>query len=251
MRRPLATAPFDALAVLGGLLLVALPGRAAAVTHLAQIERLGAIYGALLDHRPGDLPGPDIAGRRELVAQLAPVPDVDHRIGAKHEPVDVFPLLGRAGLYWSPDGVWRLGALAIPPVEARGAKAHLWGADLAWHGRWRTLPVAARLYHTRGKVRGAFSAPGASDEFTLEATGADLRAGHSAGPWTAYVGAGGGANRTRFALAADGANIADRRHFAFGLLGLGWRDGPWTVIGEQQRTGDYLNHFQLTVRHAF
>lgn len=229
----------------------AIPGAAAAVTYLEQIERLGAIYGALLDHRPGSLPGPDGGARREMVAELAPVPDVDHRIGGKREPVDVFPLVGRAGLSWSPDGVWQLGAMAIPPIEVRDAKAHLWGADLLWRGRWFAVPVAARIYHTRGKVRGAFSAPEVSDEFALESTGGDLRAGHTLGAWTAYLGAGGGAHRTRFTMAEDGARINNRGDFAFGLIGVGWRDGPWTVIGEQQRTGHYLNHFQLTIRHAF
>lgn len=235
----------------GLFLLVLTAGSAGAVTHLEQVERLGAVYGALLDFRSLAVPGPRAPGLMELALELEPVPEIDNRIGAKREPVDAFPLVGRGRLHWSPFAALRLGGYAIPPVEVRGSTARLWGIDAAYGWAVRDRVFSARLYHTQGTVSGAFSAPDVADEFRLQASGGDLRAGRVFGSWTLYGGVGGGRNRTRFTMDADDAMIAHRRRYLFGFAGAGWTQGPWTAVAELHRTPSYLTNTMMSLSYGF
>lgn len=222
-----------------------------AVTSLEQIDRLGEVYGALLDYRPASIPGPRQGGLIELAAEVDVIPPINNQIGAKVEPVRTFPVIGRARLDWSPIKGIRLGAYIIPPITVLGSTARLFGlhAEYGWgEGRIRN---SARVYTTRGNVEGAFSSTSASDQFVLKASGIDIRSGWFVENWVLYVGGGQGHNQTQFRTGADGSVIDGSHNYRYGLAGLGWKNGPWTLVAEQQHTFNYLSNVIFTVTYGY
>ena len=236
---------------LGGLLILLGAKAAHAVTSLEQIDRLGEVYGALLDYRPAAIPGPRSKGLIEVAVELDLVPNIDNRIGAKNEPVQTSQLIGRVRLDWSPVSGLRLGGYLIPPITVLGTTARLFGAQAEYGWGQRSVRSSLRIFHTRGSVDGAFSAPNASDQFTLNSSGVDLRSGWFVNNWAMYGGVGRGKNQTQFNMGADGAVIEGRREYTYALAGIGWTRGSWTLVAEQQRTFSYLSNVIFTVTYGF
>lgn len=246
MHQRLATAGLLAI----GLALVG-PGTASAVTYLEQIDRLEAVYAALLDYRPGAVPGPRPAGRIEVGAELDPIPHIDNKVGAKSEPVSSPPAVARARADWSPIRGVRLGGFAIPPVTVQGTTANLYGVEAEVGWAFGSFPGSLRVFALQGTVTGPITEPAASDTFALDGTGADVRLGWTLDAWTLYGGLGHGNNHTRLRVDSDGAVIDRRRAYGYGFLGAGWTQGPWTFVAEQHQTESYLDHIVLTVTYGF
>lgn len=222
-----------------------------AVSSLEQIDRLAEVYGALLDYRPAAIPGPRLQGQVELAAELDLVPTINNQIGVKLEPALTSPVIGRLRLDWSPISGIKLGAYLIPPITISGTTARLYGfqAEYGW-GRAK-IRNSARIYMTRGNVEGPFSTGDTSDQFMLNASGIDLRSGWFVQSWVIYAGVGQGSNQTQFRMGGDGAVIDGSHSYRYALAGLGWKNGPWTLVAEQQHTFNYLSNVIFTVTYGF
>lgn len=222
-----------------------------AVTSLEQIDRLAEVYGALLDYRPAAIPGPRQQGQVEISAELDLVPAINNQIGDKLEPVQTSPVIGRVRLDWNPISSIKLGAYLIPPVTLYGTTARLYGlqAEYGW-GRAQ-IRSSVRMYMTRGIVEGPFSAADTSDQFMLNASGFDLRSGWFVQSWVLYAGMGQGNNQTQFRMGVDGAIIDGSHSYSYALAGLGWKNGPWTLVAEQQHTFNYLSNVIISVTYGY
>ena len=161
-----------------------------AVTNLEQIDRLGEVYGALLDYRPAAIPGPRPQGQVEVAAELDLVPSINNQIGAKIEPVQTSPLVGRVRMDWSPISGVRLGGYLIPPATVMGTKALLYGLQAEYGWGENKIRSSVRIHITHGNVEGPFSAADTSDQFFLDASGIDLRSGWFVEKWVMYAGVG-------------------------------------------------------------
>lgn len=227
-----------------------MPG-AHAVTSLEQIDRLGEVYGALLDYRPAAIPGPRQQGQIEVSAELDLVPSINNQIGAKYEPVHTSPVIGRARLDWSPIRGIRLGGYLIPPITILDTTARLFGIHAEYGWGENKIRSSVRAYMTRGSVEGPFSATDSYDQFFLNASGIDLRSGWFVENWVIYAGLGRGNNQTQFRIGADGAVIDGSHTYTYAIAGLGWKNGPWTMVAEQQHTINYLSNVIFTVTYGF
>lgn len=221
------------------------------VTSLEQINRLGEVYGALLDYRPASIPGPRSQGLVEVAAELIPVPAIDNQIGAKIQPVKASPVIGRMRVDWSPVSGLRLGGYLIPPITVLGSKALMLGAQAEYGWGKDNIRSSLRVFTTQGSVSGPFSAPDTTDKFTLSSSGIDLRSGWFTANWALYAGLGKGRNKTQFSLGADGAVIDGSRAYTYAMAGVGWQNGPLLWVVEQQRTFSYLSNIILTVSYGF
>lgn len=237
-------------ACLGALLLLG-AHTAHAVTYLDQIDRLEAINAAILDYRSVAIPGPRPKGTIELGVEIDPVPHIDNTIGAKYEPVNPPPAGGKLRADWSPISGVRLGAYWIPPVTFQGIMAQMLGVESEYGWKRNAYVGSLRLFGTQGTVTGPFSAPGVQDQFSVKGAGADLRLGWVNGTWTWYGGLGDGWNSTQFKMAQDGAIINGERTYRYGFVGVGWSKGAWSMVAEQHRTEDYLNHILFGVSYGF
>ena len=222
-----------------------------AVSSLEQIDRLAEVYAGLLDYRPAALPGPRSKGLVEIAAELDLLPPVNNQIGAKAEPVQTSPVIGRARIDWSPLSGLRLGAYLIPPVSILGSTARMLGAQVEYGCGRENIRSSVRVFVTQGTVTGSFTDSGATDQFRVSATGADLRSGWSTGKWMLYAGLGQGRNQTQFRMGTDGAIIDGQRDYSYALAGVGWTHGPWVLVAEQQHTVAYLSNIILTVTYGF
>jgi hypothetical protein len=238
-------------------LLVALTGigsPAHAVTFVDQIDRLQAVYGALLDYRPGAPPGPRPPGTVELALEVDPVPSIDSRVGAKTEPVHPPPAIARPRVDWSPSGALeglRLGAFWIPPLTVETFTANVGGAEAEFGWARAALLFSLRAFTLLGEVTGPITDPHARDRFALDGTGADARAGWREGAWTLYGGLGAGRSHTRLTVVSDGSVTEHTRGYGYAFAGLAWAQGPWHWVVEQHQTEDYLSHLVLTATYAF
>jgi len=224
---------------------------AQAVTSLEQIDRLSEVYGALLDYRPAAVPGPRQQGQVEVAAELDLVPPIDNQVGAKLEPVQTSPFIGRVRLDWSPISGIRLGGYLIPPIAVRGTRANLYGLQAEYGWGVANIRSSARIYMTQGNVVGSFSSPDTTDEFVLKTSGMDFRSGWFFEKWVMYAGVGQGNNQTQFKIGADGAVIDASHIYRYAIAGLGWKNGPWTLVAEQQHTFNYLSNVIFTVTYGF
>lgn len=222
-----------------------------AVTSLEQIDRLGEVYGVLLDYRPAAIPGPRPQNQIEVSAELDLVPAINKQIGAKYEPVQTSPVVGRVRLDWSPLSGIRLGAYLIPPVTILNTTARLYGLHAEYGWGENIIRSSARVYMTRGSVEGPFSAADSADQFILNAAGMDLRSGWFVENWVVYAGLGQGGNQTQFRIGADGAVIDGSHVYNYALAGFGWKSGQWTLVAEQQTTFNYLSNVIFTVTYGF
>jgi hypothetical protein len=227
------------------------PGPAHAVTYLEQVDRLEAVYAALLDYRPGAVPGPRPPGWIELGVELDPMPRIDNRVGAKSEPVHAPAAIARVRADWSPFSGLRLGGYVIPPVTVQDMTANFAGveAEAGWaRQEWRG---SVRAFATHGAVTGPITAPSAQDQFSVSGAGADARLGWAFRDWTAYAGLGRGANQTRMKVVSDGAVIDGRRGYGYEFAGIAWTGKTWSIVAEQHQTESYLRHLVLTVSFGF
>ena len=222
-----------------------------AVTSLEQIDRLGEVYGAVLDYRPASIPGPRPQGQVEVAAEADLVPSINNRIGAKIEPVQTSPVIGRVRMDWSPISGVRLGGYLIPPVTVMNTKALLHGLQAEYGWGENKIRSSARIHMTHGNIEGPFSAADTSDQFFLDASGIDLRSGWFVEKWVMYAGIGLGNNRTQFRMGADGAVIDGSHVYRYAMAGVGWKNGPWTLVAEQQHTLNYLSNVIFTVTYGF
>lgn len=222
-----------------------------AVTSLEQIDRLGEVYGALLDYRPVAIPGPRNAGLIEVAAELDPLPSINNQIGAKAEPVRTPPVIGRVRADWSPLNGVRLGGYLIPPLTVSGSTARVLGMQAEYGWGHEVIRSSMRIFIAQGTVDGIFTDTGAADRFTLSSAGMDLRSGWFAGNWAIYGGLGKGSNRTQFSLGADGAVIDGQHDYIYALAGVGWTQGPWVFVAEQESTFSYLSNLMFTVTYGF
>jgi hypothetical protein len=220
-----------------------------AVTFTAQIERLQAVYAALLDYRPGAPPVPSPGG--EIGLELLPVPAIDNRVGNKDEPVHPPPAIARLRMDWSSAAGLRIGALWLPPVNAMGYRANVTGVEGGWGLSFGALSAALRVFRLAGRVDGPISDPNTQDTFTVANRGADLRLGWRLATWVLYGGAGAGRSETRLAIASDGSEAAFDRPYRFAFLGLRRDAGAWRFTVEQHATESALRHVVLTVSHGF
>ena len=235
---------------LAGMLLFA-AGEVHAVTSLEQIDRLGEVYSAQLDYRPVAIPGPRSVGLVEMAAELDLIPPINNQVGAKSEPVQTSPVIGRLRVDWSPVSGVRLGGYLIPPITILGSTARLLGAQAEYGWGSDNIRSSLRFFITQGTVEGPFTDPGASDQFQLNASGVDLRSGWFSGNWVWYAGLGKGSNRTQFRLSTDGAVIDGQHVYSYALAGIGWTHGPWVLVAEQERTFSYLSNIMFTVSYGF
>ncbi len=232
------------------------PSAARAVTSLEQIERLEAVYGALLDYRPGAPPGPQAPWQVALGAELVPIPAIDARVGAKNEPVSAPPASGRVraglGLPWG----LSLGAAWLPQFRVLGYKVDSSGWQLDYgfaldNTALGNLRVGLRAFTLHARVQGPISDPNLSDTFSLASQGADARLGWAWEPWVFYGGGGSSASRTRLEIASDGSVLEFSRTASFMFAGISRALGPWRLTVEQQQTENYLRHLVLTGLYAF
>jgi len=224
---------------------------AQAVTSLEQIDRLGEVYGALLDYRPAAIPGPRPQGQLEAGAELDLVPAINNHIGSKIEPVQTSPVIGRVRLDYTPVRGIKLGGYLVPPVTVMGSKALLFGLQAEYGWGENNILSSVRIHLTHGNVEGMFSAPDITDQFFLDAAGIDLRSGWLVDNWVMYAGVGQGSNKTQFRMGADGAVIDGSHAYTYAMAGVGWKNGPWTLLAEQQHTFNYLSNVLFTVTYGF
>jgi hypothetical protein len=227
------------------------PQRALAVTAPQQIHRLLQVYAALLDYRPGRAPLVGEWGQFEVGIEALPMPSVDTRVGAKTEPVHPPPLVPRPRAQVGLGAGFTLGGLYVPPVPVSGYSAQLAGVELQYGLRWGDFTGGVRAFTIQGELDGPFTDPSASDVYTLENSGADLRLGYVLGEWTAYAGGGSGQSKTSLKILSDGS--INRFDFSYGYLfgGVAWQRDHWRIMFEQEKTEDYLNHVVLTAMFAF
>jgi hypothetical protein len=154
-------------------------------------------------------------------------------------------------LDWSPVRGVKLGGYVIPPVTVFGSTARLYGLQAEYGWGDAHIRSSLRAYTTRGNVEGAFSSTNASDQFVLNAAGLDFRSGWFVENWVMYIGVGQGHNQTQFRMGADGAVIDGSHAYRYALAGLGWKNGPWTLVVEQQHTFNYLSNVIFTVTYGF
>jgi hypothetical protein len=226
-------------------------GTARAVTFTDQIERLEDVYAALLDYRPGAPPATHALGDIGVGAELLPVPPIDNRIGAKHEPVSPPAAIPRLRADVGIGAGLSVGAVYIPAVAVDGYTADIVGVSLDYGFARGPFRAAARAFELQGNVTGPITAPSSKDTYTVAEQGADLRAGWAFGPWVAYGGIGSGASRTRLDVASDGSSARFSRGYNYGFAGVSWDAGPWRLTAEQDQTEAYLSHLVLTVRYGF
>lgn len=224
---------------------------AQAVTSLEQIDRLGEVYGALLDYRPAAIPGPRQQGQLEAGAELDLVPSINNQIGAKIEPVHTSPVIGRVRLDYTPVSGIRLGGYLVPPFTVMGSKALLFGLQAEYGWGENKIRSSVRIHLTHGNVEGPFSSADTTDQFFLDAAGIDLRSGWFVDNWVLYAGVGQGSNQTQFRMGADGAVIDGNHVYTYAMAGVGWKTGPWTLLAEQQHTFNYLSNVLFTVTYGF
>ncbi len=237
--------------LLGALLLVCTARAAQAVTFVEQIERLQAVYAALLDYRSGAPPGGSPAGAFALGLEVVPVPPIDTRVGIKSEPVHPPSAFARLRADWSLAAGWSLGAVWLPPVPIQGYQASLRGAQLEYGLTQGAFRASARAFYLEGSVSGPISDPASSDTFQLANQGGDVRAGWGGPAWVLYAGAGAGSTHTRLEVASDGSVSAFTRPYAYGFGGISRTLGSWRFTLEQHQTETYLSHLVFTVLHAF
>ncbi|MBI4084139.1 MAG: hypothetical protein HY423_16160 [Candidatus Lambdaproteobacteria bacterium] len=247
---PPRAAPWRVAAGLLAVLALALGAAPAqAVTFTEQIERLQAVYAALLDYRAGAPPRPSPGG--EIGLELLPVPPIDNRVGSKDEPVHPPPAIARLRLGWSAAAGLRIGAVWLPPVKVMGYRANVAGVEGGWGLSHGAAAGALRVFYLAGSVAGPISDPDTTDTFTLANRGADLRLGWARAAWVLYGGAGAGRSETRLAIASDGSESAFGRAYRYAFLGLSRTAGAWRFTLEQHATESILRHVVLTVSHGF
>lgn len=236
-------------------LLAAGPASAAcAVTFIEQAQRLERIYAGLLDLRPGAAPSAE-APPLELTLDVVPIPAIDHRVGAKAEPVRPPPLIPRPRLrlhYNAADALVLMAGIAYePPLTLGGYSAQWLGGETGLAVAARAITLAARVYALDALVTGPVTAPGARDEFSLATRGGDLRAGVALGRWRGYAGYGAGRLEARLTVGTDGARIREKGGYLYRFGGVAYHGPRWSCTLEQHVTEDYLRHVILGVAWRF
>jgi hypothetical protein len=115
----------------------------------------------------------------------------------------------------------------------------------------RTFRGSLRAFATQGTVTGPITDRTTRDRFSVNGSGADVRAGWVLQAWALYGGLGQAENETRLKVQSDGSVIDKRHRYGYEFIGLGWTRGAWTTVLEQHQTEDYLTHLVLTVSHDF
>jgi hypothetical protein len=227
------------------------PQQARAVTYLEQAERLQFVYAFLLDYRPAGAPRLPSRSVLEAQAEVIPAPDVDHRVGAKDEPIDPPPAIPRARLkYLSASGLMA-GVTVSPPVAVLGYSAPWLGGELGWRTALGPLHGELRGYLISAQVTGPITGSGASDTFDMVNQGADLRLGLALGPLMPYGGAGSGHSESTLAVESDGAELDAETDYQYWMLGVTYDWAPLFLTFEQHRTEIFLSHFILAVGGQF
>lgn len=227
------------------------PSAPQAVTHLEQAERLQAVYAYLLDFRPAGAPRLPPRGLFELQAEAIPAPSVDHRVGAKDEPIDPPSAIPRLrAKYLSAAGLM-LGATANPATEVQGYAAPWAGGELGWRARLGALHGELRGYVLSARVTGPITESGARDEFTFVNQGADLRLGLAWGRLMPYAGVGAGHSESTLTVEADGAQFDASLDYRYWMAGATIALEPFLFTFEQNRTEDFLSHYILAVAVQF
>jgi hypothetical protein len=240
-----------ALALLGAAVVVAGPPQAQGITAPEQIRRLLQVYAALLDYRPGKSPQPGTQGVVEAGVEVLPMPAIDTRVGAKTEPVKPPPLIPRARGHYGLGSGFSAGAVIVPPVPVEGYSAALAGVAAEFAIRQGDISLGFRIFSLQGQLNGPFTDPSASDTYSLQNTGADIRVGWGFGEWSAYAGGGSGHSRTRLEISSDGSVNSAQFPYSFSFAGIGWQKERWRFTFEQEQTEAYLNHVVLTGLFTF
>lgn len=224
------------------------------VTFIEQAQRLERIYAALLDLRPGAAPSAE-EPPLELALEVVPVPAIDHRVGAKTEPVRPPPLIPRLRLRLHHNAADALGLMAgatyEPPLTLGGYTAQWLGGEGGLAVTVRAITLAARVFALDALVTGPVTAPGARDEFSLATRGGDLRAGVALGGWRAYAGYGAGRLEALLTVGTDGARIRENGGYLYRFGGVAYHGPRWSGTLEQHTTEDYLRHVILGVSWRF
>ena len=221
------------------------------VTARKQVERLQRINAFLLDFRSGAAPSlPEESWRLELALDLIPQPQLDTRVGAKDEPVNAPPLVPRPRLRLLGSSGWLVGGSWSPPVQVQGFQADLLGVELGWHWRLGSLLAGMRAHWLNGSVLGPITADNAEDQFQLENSAADLRAGWLLGGWTPYVGLGVGESTNRLQVESDKAQLEFSGAYRYRFFGISRQLGSLILNLEQHATGDFLRHLIVTVAYG-
>jgi hypothetical protein len=237
--------------LLGALALLLTAHAARAVTFVDQIERLQAVYAALLDYRSGAPPGSSPAGTLALGLEVVPIPPLDTRVGSKSEPVHPPAAVARLRADWTLGAGISAGGVWLPPLLLQGYQADLRGAQLGYGLTLGEFRASARAYYLDGTVSGPISDRVANDTFRVTNQGGDARFGWGGRTWALYVGAGAGRSHSRLEVGSDGSVSDLARPYAYGFGGIGRTLGAWQFTLEQHQTEAYLSHLVLTALYAF
>jgi len=252
MRRTWRFLPRNALIWLTALAVPLAAARPAfAVTYLEQAERLQLINAFLLDYSAAAAPRLPKQSLFELQADLIPMPVIDNRVGAKDEPDHAPSTVPRIRARYLASWGLMLGATAAPGVKLRGFTAPSQGGEAGLRFALGSLHGEARAFTLHALVTGPITETGASDQFEMTNSGADLRFGWALGSIMPYAGSGQGHTASTLTVAADGTRLKAEADYRYVFGGLTWFRGPLTFTVEQHRTEDFLDHLILAVSIRF
>jgi hypothetical protein len=237
------------LFALGLLLLAARP--ASAVTYLEQTERLQLINAFLLDYRPAAAPLLPQKSIIEVQGELIPMPVINNKVGAKNEPDNAPPVIPRARVRYVGSWGLMLGATGAPDVKVQGFSAPALGAEAGIRFALGGVHGELRAFTLSSVVTGPITESGASDEFDVTNSGADLRLGLAMGSLMPYLGSGKGHTKSTLTVASDGAQLDAGADYQYVFGGLSYYLGALAFTYEQHRTEDFLDHFILAVSVRF